>query len=160
MSAVYVASPLGFTEPTRLFYEQVLLPAVQARGLEALDPWSSSADAFEAAFALPAGPEQDEALEAANAAAGATNEALLRRCDGVLAVLDGVDVDSGTASEIGFAAALGKPAVGWRSDLRQAGDNSASVVNLQVEHFLHVSGGGVHPTLDEALDELVTLLRR
>lgn len=62
-----------------------------------------------------------------------------------------VDVDSGTAAEIGFAYALGKPVVGWRSDCRQAGDNAASVVNLQVEHFLT---GCVSVDLEEAITRL------
>ncbi len=150
---VYVAGPLGFTLPTRAFHDQVLLPAVRARGFEPLDPWEESALLFEDAFAL-SGPDQVRALRVANAAAGAANEALIRSCDAVLAVLDGVDVDSGTAAEIGFAAALGRPVAGWRSDLRQAGDNPASVVNLQVEHWLT---GPVHRSLDEALDALAVL---
>ncbi len=152
MRRVYVAGPLGFTLPTRAFHDRVLLPAVRARGLEPLDPWAASAELFEAAFAL-SGPAQAQALRAANAAAGVANEALIRSCDAVLAVLDGVDVDSGTAAEIGFAAALGRPVIGWRSDLRQAGDNTASVVNLQVEHWLT---GPVHRSLDDALDALVS----
>lgn len=148
--AVYVASPLGFTEPTRLFYAQVLLPAVSGCGAEVLDPWQASAAAFADAFALPEGPARDAAVRAANREAGATNERLVRACTAVLAVLDGVDVDSGTAAEIGFAAALGRPVVGWRSDLRLAGDNAQSLVNLQVEHFLT----SVHTDLDEALAAL------
>lgn len=150
---VYVAGPLGFTLPTRAFHDQVLLPAVRARGFEPLDPWAESAAQFEAAFAL-SGLEHDLALRTANLAAGVANEALIRSCDAVLAVLDGVDVDSGTAAEIGFAAALGRPVVGWRSDLRQAGDNTASVVNLQVEHWLT---GPVHRSLDAAIEALVSL---
>ena len=44
------------------------------------------------------------------------NEESIRACDMVLAVLDGVDVDSGTASEMGFAFALGKRVHGLRTD--------------------------------------------
>lgn len=156
MTAVYVASPLGFTLPTRTYYEGVLLPALAAAGWQVLDPWSASASVFDAAFALPAGPDLDAALLAANRTAGATNEGLIRRADGVLAVLDGVDVDSGTAAEIGFAAALGKPVVGWRSDHRAAGENAQSVVNLQVEHWLT---GPVHRELDAAVAALGESLR-
>ena len=36
--------------------------------------------------------------------------------DLVVAVLDGVDVDSGTAWEIGYAYAKGKPVIGLRTD--------------------------------------------
>jgi hypothetical protein len=37
-------------------------------------------------------------------------------------VLDGLELDSGTVSEIGFAAALGKKCYGLRTDFRNSGD--------------------------------------
>jgi len=141
---VYVASPLGFTHPTKAWYDAVLLPALEAGGHTALDPWSASADLFD-------GVTDTAALAVANATAAQRNEEMLRDCDAVLAVLDGVDVDSGTAAEIGFAYALGKTVIGWRSDFRMAGDNGASVVNLQVEHFLT---GPVERDLETALMRL------
>lgn len=141
---VYVASPLGFTHPTKAWYDAVLLPALEACGHEVLDPWSASADLFD-------GVSGAEALAVANAEAAQRNEDMLRACEAVLAVLDGVDVDSGTAAEIGFAYALGKTVVGWRSDVRLAGDNAGSVVNLQVEHFL---SGPVETDLEAALARL------
>lgn len=42
----------------------------------------------------------------------------LEGSDVVVAVLDGPDVDSGTAYEIGYACAKGKPVVGLKTDLR------------------------------------------
>ena len=149
-SFVYVASPLGFTVPTRLFYEHTLLPAITERGAVVLDPWLTSAAQFEQALGLPAGPERDAALKTANRDAGAANERMIRDSTAVFAVLDGVDVDSGTAAEIGFAAALGRPVVGWRSDFRLAGENPQLLVNLQVEHFVT----SLHTDLDEALGAL------
>ena len=83
---------------------------------------------------------------------------MIRACDGVLAVLDGSDVDSGTAAEIGFAAALGKPVVGVRTDLRITGDNEATLVNLQVEWFIIDGGGNLFTDLDAAIAALTTLL--
>lgn len=141
---VYVASPLGFTLPGRAWYDGVLLPALAARGHEVLDPWAASAADFAAAT-------DDASLLAANVTAGAKNEALIRGCDAVFAVLDGVDVDSGVAAEVGFAAALGKAVIGWRSDFRLAGDNAQSIVNLQVEHFLT---GAVETDLETAISRL------
>lgn len=41
------------------------------------------------------------------------------RCDALVAVLDGADADSGTAFEMGYAHALGKPMVGVRTDFRK-----------------------------------------
>ena len=50
--------------------------------------------------------------------------------DIVVAVLDGVDVDSGTAWEIGYAYAKEKPIIGLRTDFRTL---SEGIVNLMVE---------------------------
>ncbi len=55
----------------------------------------------------------------------------LKGCDVVVAVLDGVDVDCGVAFEIGFAAALGKPIVGLKSDHRTF--SRLEDVNLMLE---------------------------
>jgi nucleoside 2-deoxyribosyltransferase len=101
---------------------------------------------------------RNEALRAINRRLGAVNAANIERADALLAVLDGVDVDSGTAAEIGFAAALGKSIVGLRLDTRQAGDNEGAVVNLQVEHFIHVGGGRIVRSLPEAVALLLALV--
>src|SRR6185312_13858626 len=85
---------------------------------------------------------------------GRKNADNIRACDGVVAILDGVDVDSGTASEIGFAFALGKRIVGLRTDFRLAGDNPGSIVNLQVQYFIEASGGSVETTVDGLLSAL------
>ena len=43
--------------------------------------------------------------------------------DGVVAIMDGPDPDSGTAWECGYAFGVGKPVVLFRSDLRASGDS-------------------------------------
>jgi nucleoside 2-deoxyribosyltransferase len=73
----------------------------------------------------------------------------------VVAVLDGVDVDSGTAAEIGYAFARGKLIVGYRGDFRLSADNEGSIVNLQVEYFIRESGG----TIVERYEDLESALR-
>lgn len=55
--------------------------------------------------------------------------------DLVVAVLDGVDVDSGTAWEIGYAYAKGKPVLGLRTDFRELSDG---IVNLMIELAVEV----------------------
>ena len=89
-----------------------------------------------------------------NAALGAANAALIETAQGVLAVLDGSDVDSGTAAEVGYAAALNKVVVGLRTDFRMAGDNPDAPVNLQVLHFITASGGVLATSLGAATDAL------
>jgi nucleoside 2-deoxyribosyltransferase len=86
----------------------------------------------------------------------AQNEAAIRACDLVVAVLDGVDVDSGTASEIGFAYGLGKRSYGLRTDMRLAGDNLGATVNLQVQYWIEASGGAIFARAED----LITALRR
>ena len=156
--AVYVAGPLGFTPYGREYHENVMT-ALRAAGLSPLDPWTIPDDPFAVAAALPAGADRLSAFADANRVAGARNERLIRASSAVLALLDGADVDSGTAAEIGFAAALGIPVVGLRLDLRPAGDNEATVVNLQVAHFIEVSGGCIVRVLAEAVDAIAARLR-
>lgn len=42
----------------------------------------------------------------------------VKLCDAVIACVDGPDTDSGTAIEIGYAVALEKPVIGYRTDFR------------------------------------------
>jgi nucleoside 2-deoxyribosyltransferase len=155
--SVYVASPLGFSPATRGFYDDVILPAIVAAGWTPHDPWADLDGSVEASF-RDAGwmsPESRiQALKQINRKLGQSNESLIRSADALFAILDGVDVDSGTASEIGFAAALSKPIVGLRLDMRRTGDNDGAVVNLQVQHWI---SGGVWTTLDEAIAALRSL---
>jgi nucleoside 2-deoxyribosyltransferase len=56
----------------------------------------------------------------------------LAGCDLVVALLDGAQVDDGTAWEIGYAHAKGMPVIGVRTDFRQAGDVPGAVVNAMI----------------------------
>ncbi len=78
----------------------------------------------------------------------------IESCRMLIAHLDGQEVDSGTAAEVGYAAGRGLPCVGVRSDLRQSGEPEMAV-NLQVESFIVRSGGFVAASLDALLAELV-----
>jgi nucleoside 2-deoxyribosyltransferase len=138
---VYVAGPGGFDAAGRAWHRQVC-ERLGAAGFDVLDPWFASQDQFRAAYAL-APDARLAALRSANRAAGAMNASMIGAADAVLALLDGVDVDSGTAAEIGFAAAVGTLIVGYRTDWRTSGDNAAAIVNLQVEYFIDLSGGTI-----------------
>jgi nucleoside 2-deoxyribosyltransferase len=154
--SVYVASPLGFTEAGRHWTAEVLHPALIAAGWAVLDPWLDEIGAMAAALALPPGPERIEALRATSRAIGERNRRLLAAAAAVLAVLDGPDVDSGTAAEIGWAAARRCPVIGLRTDFRLA-EHEAAPVNVQVEDFVLVSGGRLVPTLAAAIAALAEL---
>lgn len=160
MPSVYIASPLGFSEATARYYNDVLLAAVREAGIEPLDPWADpiAPREFAAAEALPAGDERTAAFRTVNRRLGEANAAMITRADGMLAVLDGIDVDSGTAAEIGFASANEKPIVGLRLDMRQTGDNEGAVVNLQVEYFIAAANGKIVRSLPEAVELIARLV--
>lgn len=132
---IYVASPLGFTEAGRHYYINSFLPFVKCYG-QILDPWSANNDAG----------EQEGILQAH--AIAMRNIRLIDSCDLLLAVLDGPDVDSGTASEVGYAFARGKHIVGYRSDRRKSGELHAVNVNLQVEYFVTSGGHAISVSLE------------
>ena len=52
----------------------------------------------------------------------------VRRADAMVAVLDGPDVDSGTALEIGVAYERGIPIIGVRTDYRESQDRGVNLV--------------------------------
>ena len=156
---IYIASPLGFTDAGRMYSDTVLLPAVQAAGFEPLDPWEVDADVVHVFGLERDDPERRARLAEINRLVGRRNAELIRSAAGVLAILDGDDVDSGTAAEIGYACALSRPIVGLRSDLRISGDNEATLVNLQVEWFIVESGGSLATNLDQALAALRTIVQ-
>jgi len=148
---VYVAGPLGFTESGRQYHTTVVLPTLRSAGFEPLDPWDLD-DELQAVLDLPKkNPDRDAQLPTVNRAIGRRNAELIQNAAVVLAFLDGPDVDSGTAAEIGYAAALHRPVVGIRTDTRVSGDNEATVVNLQVEWFVLESGGAFACDLDDAV---------
>jgi len=148
---VYLASPLGFAASTKLYMDE-LERALAGTGIEIINPWKSDFNvAIQRANAIAAYAERVAALGRLNTEVGRHNEESIRASDAVLAVLDGVDMDPGTASEMGFAFALGKRVHGLRTDSRLIGDNEGSVINLQVQYWIEASGGKLVRTLDEAV---------
>jgi nucleoside 2-deoxyribosyltransferase len=148
---VYLASPLGFAASTAHFMAELEQSLAQT-GIEVLNPWRSDfGPEFRRANAIADHAERIAALGQINTRVAHANEASIRACDMVLAVLDGVDVDSGTASEMGFAYALGKRVHGLRTDSRLIGDNEGSVINLQVQYWIEASGGTLVRRLEDAV---------
>ena len=99
---------------------------------------------------------QEDAEDTLNEREKQNQECIFNKCvegvddsDIVVAVLDGVDVDSGTAWEIGYAYAKEKPIIGIRTDFRFLSDG---IVNLMVEMAI------VALARDE--DELVKIIEK
>jgi nucleoside 2-deoxyribosyltransferase len=149
---IYLASPLGFADSTRHFMEHLIERI--APHVDVSNPWDDTrfAGEFERIAGIDSRSEANAALAAINTELGRSNAEAIRNADGVVAILDGVEVDSGTAAEIGYAYGLGKRIYGLRTDFRLAGDNSGTIVNLQVQYFIEASGGSVETTIDGLLD--------
>jgi nucleoside 2-deoxyribosyltransferase len=158
---IYLASPLGFSEVGRAFYNGKLIPEVRRLGYEVVDPWTLTPQAeIDAVQKMPYGPAKRDKWRELNIEIGGNNRKGIDDSDMVFAVLDGVDVDSGTAAEIGYAFAKGKRILGYRGDFRLSADNEGSTVNLQVEYFITQSGGEIITSIAElapALERLKTL---
>lgn len=153
---LYIASPYGFSEAGRVFYRSWLIPLL-AKEHQIIDPWSLvDPQLISRTAEMPYGPEKRAAWEVVNAIIGLQNQEGIDRADAVLAILDGTDVDSGTAAEVGYAFAKGKLIIGYRGDFRLARDNDGGTVNLQVEHFIRASGG----TIVTSQSNILAALRR
>jgi nucleoside 2-deoxyribosyltransferase len=152
--AVYLAGPSGFFDAGHLWHRDVVLPAVAAAGLTARDPWSGPSPIADVLDRMEYGPERRSALRLANLELGRRNLRLIDESRAVLASLDGQDVDSGTALEIGYAFCKGLLVVGLRTDIRRCSDNEGSIVNLMIETCIIDSGGMITASLNEAVTYL------
>jgi nucleoside 2-deoxyribosyltransferase len=161
---VYLAGPLGFSEAGRVFHNDHIVPALRDLGHQILDPFAlADARKIERVAQMPFGAKRRDAWKKLNVEIGGRNRRAIDESDMLFAILDGVDVDSGTAAEIGYAFALGKPVLGYRGDFRLSADNEGSTVNLQVEYFIRESGGTIIAQLAElkvALGQIELKLRR
>lgn len=154
MKKIYLASPLGFAHSTAAHMDVVVEQL--SKHVEVVNPWDDHRfdEAFARALQIADQSARLSKYRSLNTGLGRANVERIDSCDGLVAVLDGVDVDSGTASEIGYAFARGKRNYGLRTDFRQTGDNEGAIVNLQVQYFIEASGG----TIVRSVDELVAAI--
>lgn len=157
---IYLAGPLGFSEAGNQF-KDTLAAKLAALGYVVVDPFKlTSQDKIDAITQMKTLDEQRAAWRLLNPQIARTNQQAIDACDGVLAILDGQDVDSGTAAEIGYAFARGKPVVGYRGDFRLSADNIGATVNLQVEYFITASGGAIVTSASAIPDALTRVFDR
>jgi nucleoside 2-deoxyribosyltransferase len=149
---VYLASPMGFAVSTRGFMEY--LAGELEEHVDVSNPWDDTRfdDEFAAMAELDSRSEIESRLAQINQELGRANAERIDEADAVFAILDGVDVDSGTAAEIGYAYARDKYVCGLRTDFRLAGDNAGAIVNLQVQYFIEASGGKVVTSVDDFIN--------
>ncbi|MHA1729176.1 MAG: nucleoside 2-deoxyribosyltransferase, partial [Promethearchaeota archaeon] len=106
---IYLAGGLGFSELGRYALDK--LKEKFNLNFIISDPFNENSEFAEkieriihdTSFSIK---EITEELQKINLKIGENNEVMIRNSDFILAILDGTDVDSGTAAEIGFAYAL------------------------------------------------------
>ena len=149
---VYLASPLGFSESGTDFYYNKLIPAIERIGFSCFDPWNTKLqNKINKTGSMNYGSRKRAEWQKLNHEIGKLNQQNIDLCDLMIAVLDGIDVDSGTAAEIGYAAARNKRVIGYRGDFRLSSDNEGCLINLQVEYFIKSSGGIITRNLRELI---------
>ena len=115
MRTIYQAGPL-FTEAEQTWHK-ALSARLKASGYNVI--W-------------PGNLLTDEQIQNAGANASTlifdTCRVGIERCTCVVALLDGTQVDDGTAWEIGYAYARGLPIYGIRTDFRHAGETRHSMI--------------------------------
>lgn len=148
---LYLASPYGFTDAGRKFMNQEIVPRLIQK-FKVSNPWDDSskyAKKFDKISKEPILKIQLKKFKKINMEIGKMNKEMIDKSKYVLAILDGTDVDSGVAAEIGYAFVKKKKIFGYRSDFRQTGDNIGSIVNLQVEFFINESGGLIFQKIED-----------
>jgi nucleoside 2-deoxyribosyltransferase len=144
MKKIYLASPYGFTDSGIYFMNEVMIPMLKKANYEVLNPWGLLPEfkkELEEAMKLKDPVKIQEKFQEILSSAASRDLKLVDECDFLLAVLDGSDVDSGVALEIGYAYVKGKKMIGYRSDTRQSGDIAPLKVNVMIEDCIRNTGG-------------------
>ena len=158
---IYLASPFGFSESGRKFYYEELIPLLIKEGYKVVDPWTlTPVNKIKEVQGMEYGKDKKSSWQELNFEIASKNRDAIDSADLIIAILDGIDVDSGTASEIGYGFARGKKILGYRGDFRLSGDNEGAVVNLQVEYFIKESGGDIVTKIDDIPEVLAKLIDR
>jgi nucleoside 2-deoxyribosyltransferase len=164
MKRLYLAGPAGFSELASIGLQK--LKEILSPFYDIIDPFLESQALGSEIITLQSSLIEKKSdklennryakvvarLQEVNFKIGENNAKFIQQADLVCAILDGADVDSGTAAEIGYAYGLGKRIYGYRGDFRISSDNLGSKINLQVEYFIHASGGQIFYSMAELRD--------
>nr|MDO8116746.1 nucleoside 2-deoxyribosyltransferase [Candidatus Sigynarchaeota archaeon] len=159
IKSIYLANALGFSSVGKTSLH-VIQKRLEDAGFTVHEPFSACESLGREISKI----EQDQGNLAAarekmheiSMQIGQLNQDAMASVDLLVAILDGsgMDIDSGVAAEIGYAAAIGKKIFGLRTDFRSSGENPGVQVNLQVEFFITCTGGAIFGELDELVNGL------
>ncbi len=154
VTSIYLANALGFSSVGKASLN-VIKERLEVAGFKVHEPFSACENLGKEISTIEQGPgsflARQEKMHEISMQIGSLNKDAIARADFLVAVLDGsgMDIDSGVAAEIGYAAAIGKKIFGLRTDFRSSGENPGVQVNLQVEFFIRCNGGDIFGGADE-----------
>jgi nucleoside 2-deoxyribosyltransferase len=139
--SVYLASPEGFASGHKDYLHRVKA-FLQRQAVQVWDPWEQNyGDQLAEAMREPSFDGRVQKNNVLAMVIGERNKMGIMGRDAVLGICEGAQVDDGTASEMGFAAGLGKMVFALRTDFRDLGDLPGVPFNLQVLYWVKSSGG-------------------
>ncbi|MEM5797713.1 MAG: nucleoside 2-deoxyribosyltransferase [Candidatus Aenigmatarchaeota archaeon] len=122
---IFVAGPL-FSEG-EIWFDKQIVALIEKLGFRALWSWRDEKELIKKGEL--SGKDWTYKIYA-------LNKEFLDKSDIVVAVLDGSDVDSGTAWEIGYSIAKGKKVIGIKTDGRLHGKDQ--IVNLMIQESVKI----------------------
>ncbi len=142
----YVASPCGFAESTKPWYNDLL---GQLRNhVDVVDPWEEDNVPI---LALPVEQRRDSWINL-----GIKHYEQIDKCDLLVAILDQEPPDNGTVCEVAHAAAAAKPipVIGYREDKRNSGESGVPI-NLMILAAIRLSMGEYTTSVPDLLAAVI-----
>ncbi|VVB75049.1 Nucleoside 2-deoxyribosyltransferase [Candidatus Tiddalikarchaeum anstoanum] len=121
----YLAGPWGFDSAGKKYMDEEVIPKLgKIQNLEILNPWELTPKDV-----IKNNPEKTALKIIYN-----NNIKAIKESNFIIAVLNGPQVDDGTAFELGYAAALGKKIIPYKDDWRTAcKDGKDNEFNLMID---------------------------
>ena len=116
---IYLASPYGFSEQSRLKLLPEFISKLEFMGASVLEPFNRNSDVD---FSMPGWANQ----------VACANYRDLTDSDALFAIVNGTPPDEGVMVELGVAIALGKPTFLFRDDFRKCTDSDEFPLNLMI----------------------------
>ena len=137
---IYIASPL-FSEMERDYIDKIVNRIQTELDLKSEDNFYV--------------PHRDNDYDAGDYEIYSNNIEHLNECNIMVAILDGKDVDSGTAFEIGYFEAQNKVVLGLLTDTRSYDDQGELTAKLNTMVFMALNyGANVFSDIDELVEKL------
>ena len=163
---IYIPSDYGFKpESNRPFINNMLIPAIKSvdSRIEIIDPWvigdKYGADFLKAQKILDPIKRKNE-LHTIDRQIGQRNRFSIDKSSALVAICNGIEIDSGVVSEIVYGFSKGKPTLVYRDDFRPIGENEGVKVNLQFQYFIEEGKGRFVNSVSQIPFELKEMLKQ